>query len=69
MIDCVAINADKEMSANYEYFPCVTIDSIPVLICCLTELLACLVLASVWLTAIQIFNRSLLILTAVNAQT
>ena len=59
----------KKMSANYEYFPCVTIDSIPVLICCLPELLACLVLASVWLTTLQILNPSLLILTAVNAQT
>ena len=59
----------KKIFANYEYFSYVTIDSIPVLICCLPELLACIVLASVWLTAIQIFNRSLLILTAVNAQT
>ena len=58
----------KKMSANYEYFPCVTIDSIPVLICCLPELLACLLLVSIWLAGIQIFNQSSLILTAINAQ-
>ena len=68
MIDYIAIIDNKEIYANSKDFQLVAFDSTSVVICCLPELLACLLLVSIWLAGIQIFNQSSLILTAINAQ-
>ncbi len=47
MIDCIAIIDNEEIYANSKDFQLVAFDSTSVVICCLPELLVCLLLASV----------------------
>ena len=57
MIDYIAIIDNKEIYANSKDFQLVAFDSTSVVICCLPELLVCLLLIGVWLAGIEIIYR------------